>query len=520
MKYTPVLLSSLVNETSAVANINANFTTLQTAIEKTLSRDGTSPNTMSADLDMNNCRIINLAVAGTESEFVNREYVDNLFAGLDGAAAVATVHVATLTADHTASTALTNVRYELGTYSTGADKVLTFSTATTYSTDYYATVYNTSTRRWTVRLTDTTGTRTFFVWPKQMALIFRQQSNWHEIYTPIFHITSALNLYVDHSTGNASWDGLSINSPISTVQAGIDLAQKWVNNMQFGTVINILSSSFVEAMSAGITKRMMGFHVYKIRGNSGVAANHVWKIPYGGTGAQCRDWSGCIFEAIKFESNSATVTFTEATDRVNWTAHGLTDGTIVTFTTTTSLPTVAAGAFTPKTYYYVKNATTNDFQLEDTPSGGIKNLTSAGVGTHTGWYTSGTALGASQFGVVDVQNCDFGYFPNGVHLRITNNGSIGYSGNNTISGDFNYHVQADFGSRFIHTGKTTTITNTPNFVLMIWMEGTASYIGGGSWSGAVGTGISYQSNYGAIIRPYGETIPGTAGSTTSGYYVP
>lgn len=83
MKYTPVLLSSLVNETSAVANINANFTALQTAIEKTLSRDGTSPNTMSADLDMNNCRIINLAVAGTESEFVNREYVDNLFAGLE-----------------------------------------------------------------------------------------------------------------------------------------------------------------------------------------------------------------------------------------------------------------------------------------------------------------------------------------------------------------------------------------------------------------------------------------------------
>lgn len=40
---------------------NANFTAIQTAIENTLSRDGTSPNTMEADIDLNSNEIINLA---------------------------------------------------------------------------------------------------------------------------------------------------------------------------------------------------------------------------------------------------------------------------------------------------------------------------------------------------------------------------------------------------------------------------------------------------------------------------
>lgn len=46
--------------------VNANNTLLEAALENTLSRDGTTPNTMSASLDMNSHRIINVA-AGTSS---------------------------------------------------------------------------------------------------------------------------------------------------------------------------------------------------------------------------------------------------------------------------------------------------------------------------------------------------------------------------------------------------------------------------------------------------------------------
>lgn len=48
--------------------LNANFALIETALENTLSRDGTAPNTMSANLDMNSNRILNLPTAATNSE--------------------------------------------------------------------------------------------------------------------------------------------------------------------------------------------------------------------------------------------------------------------------------------------------------------------------------------------------------------------------------------------------------------------------------------------------------------------
>jgi len=61
-------LASLANQTSAIATINANNALIETALENTLSRDGTSPNAMGASLDMNDNRITNLPapVAATE----------------------------------------------------------------------------------------------------------------------------------------------------------------------------------------------------------------------------------------------------------------------------------------------------------------------------------------------------------------------------------------------------------------------------------------------------------------------
>lgn len=57
MKYTPTPLASSYG---SVAAINTNLTAIATALEKTLSRDGTSPNSMSADLDMNGNDIHNV----------------------------------------------------------------------------------------------------------------------------------------------------------------------------------------------------------------------------------------------------------------------------------------------------------------------------------------------------------------------------------------------------------------------------------------------------------------------------
>lgn len=60
---TKVVLTSIANlqnETTAVTAINANSATVVAAFDNTLSRDGTAPNQMLADLDMNSNAIINL----------------------------------------------------------------------------------------------------------------------------------------------------------------------------------------------------------------------------------------------------------------------------------------------------------------------------------------------------------------------------------------------------------------------------------------------------------------------------
>lgn len=61
-------ITSFVNDTSAAGVFNSNMTAITTAIDNTLSRDGTSPNQMGSNLDMNNNQILNLpAPASTTS---------------------------------------------------------------------------------------------------------------------------------------------------------------------------------------------------------------------------------------------------------------------------------------------------------------------------------------------------------------------------------------------------------------------------------------------------------------------
>lgn len=55
-------LASLANETSAINTINNNSALIETALENTLSRDGTTPNTMTADIDMNSNDLLNVGI--------------------------------------------------------------------------------------------------------------------------------------------------------------------------------------------------------------------------------------------------------------------------------------------------------------------------------------------------------------------------------------------------------------------------------------------------------------------------
>ena len=55
-----ISLTDMTSGYQSTAVYNANNTLLEAAIENTLSRDGTAPNTMGANLDMNSNKIVNL----------------------------------------------------------------------------------------------------------------------------------------------------------------------------------------------------------------------------------------------------------------------------------------------------------------------------------------------------------------------------------------------------------------------------------------------------------------------------
>lgn len=76
-------LANLQNENTAIAAVNANNAVIETAFDNTLSRNGQTPNTMGAQLDMNSHRIINVSPPAAGSDAVNYSTL-LAFAGIEG----------------------------------------------------------------------------------------------------------------------------------------------------------------------------------------------------------------------------------------------------------------------------------------------------------------------------------------------------------------------------------------------------------------------------------------------------
>lgn len=94
-KYEKTTLSNLSgNPTSAQSNINSERTLVQTALENTLSRDGTSPNTMSADLDMNSQNITNAANISADAVTIAGQSISATGWDWEGSWATSTAYIA------------------------------------------------------------------------------------------------------------------------------------------------------------------------------------------------------------------------------------------------------------------------------------------------------------------------------------------------------------------------------------------------------------------------------------------
>jgi len=89
------------------------------------------------------------------------------------------------------------------------------------------------------------------------------------------------------------------------------------------------------------------------------------------------------YNGITWHSVKTGATFTAATsDIITSNNHGLSNGDIITFTTTTTLP----AGLSLLTNYYVRDKDTNTFKVSLTSGGAAVDITDTGTGTHTWEY--------------------------------------------------------------------------------------------------------------------------------------
>lgn len=77
-KVTLSQLVNLTNQTTAVTTINNNTNTIQTAFDNTISRDGTQPNQMNSNLDMNSFHILNLPEPSSDEDPIRKIDLTNV----------------------------------------------------------------------------------------------------------------------------------------------------------------------------------------------------------------------------------------------------------------------------------------------------------------------------------------------------------------------------------------------------------------------------------------------------------
>lgn len=153
---------------------------------------------------------------------------------------------------------------------------------------------------------------------------------------------------------------------------------------------------------------------------------------------------------------SGTATFTNGSDDIGWTAHGLQVGDRVKFFTSGSLPTNFTagthGAATAGTSYFVVSAGlgVNTFRVSATPNGSTVIAGSAGSGTHTAINAPwGTGDGSTTFTLPNLT---------GQFMRGVNTGTSGDDANRTLGTS-----QTDAFQGHMHTynsGGTAPVSNT------------------------------------------------------------
>lgn len=296
-KITLTNIGSLTtNPTSAQSEINSNFGTIQAAFDNTLSRDGTSPDTMSSNLDMNSNQILNLPAPATANSPLRLQDLNTF----TGGGTVTSIPVGGSTGDVLTKTSNTDFAvgwsHDSTTVSAGTNISVTGTSPVTVSTvnnPVFSTSVTTPELINTGTLTLPTSTDTLVGRNTTDTLTNKTLTN--PIISNILGGTAVNSVATIQSTSNTSPSGDILNLSGSTVTLG-----QGTNGLNDPSVINIGSAN---SGPGGIT-------VNVANASSGLAALNL----YNATG-QKQTWvPGGGTTTLIFPSTSDTVVGRATTD--------------------------------------------------------------------------------------------------------------------------------------------------------------------------------------------------------------
>lgn len=449
--------TNLNNDQSTISILRSNNEAITTAMDNTLSRDGTSPNTMLVALDMDGNQIINLPPPSSASSPARLEDIGNLpdinlgFPSLTGdvtapsnnGTLTTTIDVGVWTNQRSdvssATYTLANSdNHKTVALSASTPQIITVNAPSGYTkSDFVCVLVNESSLSRKKIVSADLSFTDFWLWPQQSAWLYKSNNGWRIQRDKRFQTYFALNLYVNSSGSDTNNDGMSTGSTraFATLAHAIQVVQNELDCINSVT-INLASNTY-----SGTNLQVLG-----------------------GTGANLD---------------------------INIVGDTVTPANVVLSSTGGSTILARDGAIVT-----------------------VKGITFTGTG-------GTVSLNADQGGVIDFQSCVFGASTGGgVHLFAGNGGTVQWSGGTyAITGNATFHMAAQFGGQVtINNNAAVTVSGGLTFTNFAYVDtcGRITTGSGLTYTNVGATGIKYTEARPGVLTLNGVTLPGvTAGSTIS-----
>jgi hypothetical protein len=413
-------VGSLIDATTAQNTINTNNAAITTAVNNTLSRDGTAPNEMEASLDMNSNRILNLPAPLSMDEPVRLQDINDFAAG-----GIVEIANNTVLGNFSGATAIPT-----GQVTTGSGSVVRAISPTLTGAPLSSTPANgdNSTKIATTAFVQnaiTASTAGVSSIGTQVGALSLQGGNLSSSVIPVPRYDASQSLTFSQkeqlrkNTGTygfvtaAQYGAVGDNSTDDTaaIQAMLDAleASPYLSGVLTGTSGTQFKTTATLNIGNGVSIRGNGVNTTIRPAFTGIVIKSKGTSTVNGQFHYIRDLT-------IYGKQSAITGITKANPAVVTTssAHGLSNGDIVRLPNVRGMTQVAGNAYT------VANVTSNTFQLSGVNSTSYGTYTAGG----TVVYTNATGIDLRYASACRVENCYFAGLQTAVFMY-TDSGTVG-----------------------------------------------------------------------------------------------